>query len=270
MQCSVLLSVYYGETPKFLSDSLVSIWDNQTVQPDQIVLVKDGPLTQALEDVVEAWRLRLGEYVFTVVTLDQNVGLGAALNFGLRVCRCEFVARMDTDDVALSQRFEKQLTLLTECPDIAVVGGQIEEWDETLSYQLGVRRMPCDHAGIRAIAQKRSPLSHPSVMFRKSVIMSVGGYPALRKVQDYALWSLLLRGGFRLANHPDVLLRMRTGKNLLVRRGWEYFRFEAELLRFQRAIGFLSEYEYRRNLFLRGSLRLLPPFIMRLVYKFGR
>ncbi|GHV72345.1 hypothetical protein AGMMS49928_29020 [Spirochaetia bacterium] len=126
MKFSVLLSVYKNEKPEYLNRALVSIWDDQTLKPDQIVLVEDGQLTSELDKVIDEWQQRLSD-IFTVVNLPENVGLGAALNEGLKYCKHDLVARMDTDDVSLPDRFEKQIAFMNNNPQIAVSSAFIEE-----------------------------------------------------------------------------------------------------------------------------------------------
>src|SRR5690554_5737793 len=172
---SVLLSVYKNERPDFLDHALASIYDDQQLKPDQIVLVKDGVLTHELELVVTAWQKKLGD-VLTVVALLQNVGLGAALNEGLKHCKHELVARMDTDDVALSDRFSKQVAFMMANPNVAASSAAIQEFDATLSVSKGFRRLPVKQSEIKYFAKRRSPLNHIPSIFRKSIVQSVGGY----------------------------------------------------------------------------------------------
>lgn len=266
---SVLLSVYKNERPEFLDHALASIYDDQQLKPDQIVLVKDGVLTPELELVVTAWQKKLGD-VLAVVALRQNVGLGAALNEGLKYCKHELVARMDTDDVALPDRFAKQVEFMVNNPGIAASSAVLEEWDQDFTSKQGRRVLPTEVDAVRVFARRRSPLSHPLAIFRKNVILEVGGYPPLRKAQDYALWSLLLSKGYKLANLSDVLLKMRTGNQMLDRRGWEYFQNEYQLFKYQREIGFLSFADFWINTLGKAALRLSPTFIKRTIYKVAR
>lgn len=266
---SVLMSVYSKELPSNLNDALGSVWSLQTVKPGQIVLVKDGPLTFKLDEVIDNWKQALGE-ALTVVGLTENVGLGVALNQGLKCCKYELVARMDTDDVAMPERFEKQIEFMWKNTDIAASSATLEEWNQDFTQCLSLRCLPSDPEQLATFAIRRSPLSHPLTIFRKDIILSVGGYPPLRKAQDYALWSLLLVKGHKLANLPDVLLKMRAGNDLLSRRGLEYFRNECELLRYQRKIGFLKLNEYCFNFFGKAVLRSLPRPMQALAYKFAR
>lgn len=266
-QLSVLLSLYKGEQPTHLEQALNSIWDAQTIKPSQIVLVQDGPLTESLKSVIESWKEQIGS-TLTIVPLEQNVGLAAALNIGLQYCEHELVARMDTDDIALPNRFELQVPFMLANENIVASSGQIEEWDEHLVKKLNIRSLPTDSVMLAKFAKRRSPLSHPATIFRKSVIESVGGYPRLERAQDYGLWALLLHHGYRLANLPDTLLKMRTGAGLLSRRGLKYYRYEYQLLSYQKEIGFLNTSEFLVNLGIRGFARM--PFIQKLVYQFGR
>lgn len=269
MNFSTLLSVYHKEDPNFLEQALTSIWDDQTLKPTQIVLVQDGPSTAELNAVIDKWQNNLGS-ALTIVPLEKNLGLGAALNEGLQYCKHDLVARMDTDDIAMPTRFEKQIDFMQQNPDIAASSAQIEEWNVELTQKLNQRILPTDPSQVKQFAKRRSPLSHPVAIFRKSIVNEVGGYPPLRKAQDYALWSLLLSKNYQLANLPDFLLRMRTGNEMLDRRGWSYFKEEYKLLKFQKETGFLSLFDFTMNVALKGVLRLSPNFVKRLAYKVAR
>lgn len=266
---TVILSVYHEETPEYLEAALTSIWDEQTVRPNEIVVVEDGLLTSELNKVIAFWKNKLGQKL-VIVKLIENVGLGKALNEGLKYCSNELVARMDTDDMAYPERFAKQLAFMDRYPEIVASSAVVEEWDESLQFKLAVRELPTESDDLFAFAKRRSPLSHPTSIFRKSIILEVGGYPALRKAQDHALWSLLLSKGYKLGNLPDVLLRMRTGNELFVRRGWKYFKYEYEVLQFQKKIGFLSSIDFIINCTFKAALRISPRFVKRWVYKLVR
>ena len=267
MNFSVLLSVYVKENPRYLNEALCSIWDSQTRKPEQIVLVKDGPLTEELENCINNWKQKLGD-ILSIVELPENVGLGAALNSGLQQCRYELVARMDSDDVSLPNRFEKQVAFMEDNPDIAASSAVLEEWDETLSKCIGVRTLPLEPEKIIKFAKYRNPLNHPLAIFYKSIVLSVGGYPVYKTSQDYALWSLLLIRGYKLANLPDTLHKHRGGNELMNRRDYEYFKGELKILEYQHAISFLDNYEYLRNIAFRFFIRVPPRFIRRSLYRY--
>jgi hypothetical protein len=154
--------------------------------------------------------------------------------------------------------------------EIAASSAVLEEWDETLSYFISARTLPEDSDAIIRFAKYRSPLNHPVTIFRKSMILAVGGYPPFRSSQDYALWSLLLTKGYLLANLPDVLYKQRAGNSLLNRRGIDFFRKEMRLLKYQREIGFITVYEYLRNTVIRFILRMSPKRIKLFLYNSQR
>ncbi|MCG3767778.1 glycosyltransferase [Vibrio cincinnatiensis] len=269
MTCSVLMSVYKAENPQFLQQAIESIYHNQTLKPSQVVIVKDGSLPAQLEEVLDRYQSELQE-TLTMVSLPKNVGLGAALNAGLAHCRYELVARMDTDDIAMPERFAKQVKFMQQNPNVIACSGVIEEWDSAFTEQLGSRKLPLEHNDIVKFAKSRSPLNHPAAMFRKAAVVEVGGYPPLRKAQDYALWSLLIVNGAQLANLPSVLLKMRSGDEMMGRRGLDYFKYEFQLLQFQKQIGFLSRFAFIKNIIVKFILRVSPLFIKRIAYKLLR
>ena len=266
MAISVLMSVYFKESPGNLLASLLSL-SEQTFRADEVVLVEDGAISDRLQSVIELYRNDLN---IVSIRLPENAGLGMALNEGLKYCRHELVARMDTDDISLPSRFEKQVAFMQANPEIAASSAILEEWDEEMRICSGRRSLPLEPAAVARFALRRSPLSHPLAIFRKSIVLAVGGYPPLRKAQDHALWSLLLTKGYSLANLPEVLLKMRTGSGLLGRRGFSYFQQELELLRFQKSIGFLSERDFYMNILIKGALRFSPNIMKRAAYKFFR
>ncbi|MDR2094359.1 MAG: glycosyltransferase [Treponema sp.] len=269
MKFSVLLSVYKEENPLYLNDALRSIWDDQTLKPSQIVIVKDGPLTPQLDKVIDEWKARLSE-IFLTVELYENLGLGMALNVGLRHCKYDLVARMDTDDISLPRRFEKQVAFMETNPDISASSGIIEEWDDLFSNLLNYRSLPQNNAEILEFAKKRNPISHPAVIYRKSVVTSVGGYPPFRKLQDYALWSLMLKNGYKFANINETLLKMRSGEKFLDRRGPGYFENEYDLFKYQKRIHFINFYEFLRNIGIRFLIRFSPNIFKKVLYKYAR
>ncbi|MEZ8253002.1 glycosyltransferase [Vibrio splendidus] len=266
MSFSVLLSVYSKESPNFLNESLMSIYDNQSLKPSEIVLVKDGPLTFELEEVIEQWKCKLGD-ILIVLKLEENKGLACALNFGLRYCTNDLVARMDTDDISLPHRFEAQVSFMNSNPRTTASSGEVVEYDLTLLNKLGVRRLPLHNEDLVKFCRYRSPLSHPAVMFRKNKILSVGGYPNFANSQDWALWSLLISKGERIANIDRHLLNMRTDNSLFERRGAKYYWNELKIFRYQRRIGLTRRADFYANVISKGVLRLSPNFIKKVAYK---
>ncbi|MDD2399289.1 MAG: glycosyltransferase [Sulfurovum sp.] len=269
MKFSVLISVYHKEKPDFLDQALSSI-ENQTLKADEIVLVKDGPLTNELDEVIKKHQL-VSHVPYTIVVLDKNVGLGTALNKGLERCQYEWVARMDSDDIALPERFEKQISFLESHPEVDILGSSILEFDTDTKMSIGERRLPLKHDQIMQYAKLRNPLNHMTVMFRKSAIESVGNYLPMNGFEDYYLWVRLLQRGFRFANLDEVLVKARAGDEMILRRhGWSYVKNEWRFVQCVKNLGFLSFLEYIRYLATRIPLRLLPPFILKKMYNILR
>lgn len=222
---SVLMSLYSKEHPEYLRPALDSM-TGQTVPPDEIVLVEDGPLTDELYKVVEEYTARFPG-LFTVVVNPENLGLGLALRKGLEVCRNELVARMDTDDVSKPDRCEKQLRYFAEHPDAAILGGQIEEFITSPDAIVGKRVVPLSDGELKEFTKTRCPFNHVTVMFRKSEILKAGNYKDWFWNEDYYLWIRLALQNAVFANVPDTLVSVRVGADMYKRRGgMKYFRSE--------------------------------------------
>lgn len=211
MSFSVLISLYKNESIAHLEDALTSVWDSQSVKPGEIVLVKDGPIGCELETVVRNWQLKLGN-TLRIVELPENKGLGAALNVGLKDCKFDIVARMDTDDIALPDRFEKQMGFLSEHPGVDILGSFVKE----MSYLGDVketRSAPVNHDEIIACLWA-SPMVHPSIMMRRSKVLEAGNYnPGCRRRQDYELWFRCAEKELKFHNFPEPLLFYRFGQH---------------------------------------------------------
>lgn len=262
---SVLLPTYSGETPRHLGEALQSIID-QTVLPSEIVLVKDGPLGDKLEAVISE-HVEKNPGLFTVVPLDENIGVGAASRIGLKQCSGEFVALMDSDDVSLPRRFEIQLDYLEKNPQIDVLGGFLEEYTSDLSEKIGMREVPTDPAKISRWARFRSPINNVTAMFRRQAVLEAGNYRDYRTMQDYELWARLLVNGYTLNNIPKVLVKSRADADMHARRGGlEYARIETMLQREFYTMGFIDFPTLMLNLLTRVPLRLLPNAVRSLIY----
>lgn len=213
---SVLMSLYKKEHPEYLRLALDSMI-KQSVKPDEIILVEDGPLTDDLYDVIKDY-----EQYLHVVKNSQNLGLGLALNEGLKVCKNELVARMDTDDISKPDRCEKQLKRFGEKPELSIVGSHIDEFvGDTLNI-ISQRRVPLTSKDIYEYAKKRSAFNHPTVMYRKSAVLAEGGYANLKRNQDVDLFGRMLFRGYKAENIDEALLWFRTSDELAARRkSWE-------------------------------------------------
>lgn len=266
---SILLSLYSKENPLFLHQALQSIWDQQTLKPDEIVLVKDGPLTKELEQVINKWKIKLKD-IFNIITLPQNIGLGKALNEGVKACSNNWIFRMDTDDIALPDRFEKQVNYLKQHPDIVLLGGQIEEFIGSEKNITTKRLVPCESQEIISYAQKRSPFNHPTVAYRKDILEEVGLYQHHLLMEDYNLWIRILATGYKTANLPDTLLYMRTDSMHGRRRGLQYIKSEWQLFKLKRELKFQSFLPAFTLFVMRSSVRLLPASLLQKIYSIIR
>lgn len=214
---SVLMTVYDKEQPAFLDRSLQSV-EEQTVSPDQIVVVTDGPLTPELDRVLDRHQDMVGDK-FRVVRLPKNIGRGRASQAGIDVITTEWIARMDSDDVCLSDRFEKQIEAIIAHPQVAVVGGYVLEFAEDEDNIVGKRKVPLTNDDIRDYAKYRNPINNPAVMFKRELLPAIGGYPAMNILEDYDLWVRFIANGYELMNLPEYLVKMRVGSGMYSRRG---------------------------------------------------
>ncbi|MFQ6370359.1 glycosyltransferase [Shewanella sp. YIC-542] len=267
MKFSVLMSLYYKENPDYLNDCLASLF-NQTVRADEVIIVFDGPVSADLTSVVDLWLSKLN---IIIVPIDVNVGLGNALNIGLKHCTFDLVARMDTDDICLPERFEQQLSIFDRNEDISICGSSIDEFDESMSFLLGHRRVSVSNIDIVRDLPRKNPFNHMTVMYRKNHIISVGGYKHLPWMEDWYLWIRLLSHGFKGMNIYSSLVFARTGDSMIGRRiGLDYVRSEWRLTKIKISLGVVSPF-VAYFIFLKRSIpRLLPKPILRFVYSISR
>lgn len=253
---SVLMSVYFREKPAFLREALRSVFE-QSVLPAEVVVVKDGPLGDELDSVV-------AEFDVKVVALPENVGLGNALNEGLKHCSYELVARMDSDDICRSDRFEKQLKVFEQNPGLGVVGSWVEEFSTDPSKIEGRRVLPTEHKDILRFAKSKCPINHPSVMYCKKLI----NYIDFWYLEDYYLWGRLLSEGVLFANISECLVLMRTGDGMFARRGgWKYAKSEIKLQREFLRLGLIGYFDFIKNVAIRFTVRIIPNKMRTFVYK---
>lgn len=263
---SILLSIYAKESPEYFNECMHSLWDQQSLKPTQIVLVKDGSLTLELDNIIEEWKVKLKE-VLVIVPLEHNVGLGKALNIGLSNCSNEWVFRMDTDDICVPDRFEKQINFIKAHPDISLLSGQIEEFDGSVENVTGIKSVPQTHNEILKFSKTRNPFNHMAMAYKKSAIESVGGYQHHLYMEDYNLWLRLLSAGFKAANLKDTLVIVRAGEDMIKRRkGKVYVNSEWQLFKLKRSLGYQPTTLALLTFTARSIPRLLPTGILSKVY----
>ncbi len=259
---SVLMSLYKKEHPEYLRLALDSMI-NQTVKPDEIVLVEDGPLTPELYKVLDEY-----DQHFTRVKNPTNLGLGLALNEGLKVCKNELVARMDTDDISKPDRCEKQLKRFEDKPELSIVGSHIDEFVGSPDNVISQRKVPTDSQSIYNFAKKRSAFNHPAVMYRKSHVLAEGGYADLKRNQDVDLFGRMLFKGYKAENIDEALLWFRSSDELAVRRkSWENtWSYIATIKKFWK-MGYSSVFDYLTVLIAQTGMYLMPVKVQNWVYK---
>lgn len=258
MKFSVLLSLYCREISQYFEQALVSIWDSQTIKPNEIVLVVDGKIGEELEVCVERWYEKL-DSVLKIIQLEENVGLGKALNEGLKHCSNEWIFRMDTDDICTSDRFEKQIKFIQQNPDVVLFGGQILEFDQAPNDSTVIKSVPISHQDIKCFAQKRCPFNHMTVVYKKSVILGLGGYQHHLFMEDYNLWLRVIGAGYKVANLEDVILYARVGNGMHARRkGYEYIKSEKQLLNLKKELKIQCPIHANMLFLIRSAFRLIP------------
>ncbi|MFC5995539.1 glycosyltransferase [Pseudonocardia hispaniensis] len=262
---SLLLPVWAGDRPDFLADAFRSTVDEQTRRPDQVVIVRDGPVDARLAARIDELAAASPVPV-EIVALERNVGLGPALDAGLEACAHPIVARMDADDISLPHRFAVQLPIIEAGADL--VGSGLIEFGDHGGEELGRRTPPTDPAGIAARARFADPFNHPTVVYRRDLVRSVGGYTDFALMEDYLLWAKLIIAGARVANVAEPLVKYRVGAGAYARRGGlAQLRAELAIQRRFRRLGFTTRAQYVRNVLVRGGYRLVPVGLRRMAYR---
>lgn len=260
------MSVYKSEKPAYLDRSLQSVWDDQIQKPDEIILVQDGPLGDDLLQVITKWQEKLGGVLVRIVN-EVNIGLTKSLNKGIKVAQGEYIARMDSDDISLPERFGNQVDFLDKHHDISVVGSYIQEFSDSCD-NLGIRKFPLDTEGAKKIIYKANPLAHPAVMMKKNLFDEGISYnEEYRTSQDLALWFDVLAAGYKVANIDKVLLKFRRNDSVYKRRS-NRKDSNLELKVHEKGILKLYGFSPYKSLFpiMRYIIRLLPSSIIRRIY----
>lgn len=262
---SVLMSVYFKEKPEYLSKSLDSVFE-QTVKPTEVVLVEDGKLTEELDEVIALYEKKYKD-ILKVVKYEKNRGLGIALHDGLLECSNEIVFRMDTDDICLPTRFEKQLKVFNE-QNVDIVGSNITEFDETMENKTSERIVPETDEEIKKMAKKRNPMNHMTVAYKKSSVIAAGNYQDMMYFEDYYLWARMINNGCKFYNVQETLVNVRGGNDMIKRRGGKKYikpiiNFEKALLKLK----IINRFQYMKNVTQRVGVSLIPNSIRFMLYK---
>ncbi len=263
---SVLMSLYYKEKAEYLEACLESLL-KQTCPAQEWVIVKDGPLTESLDDILEEY-IKKYPGLITIVPISENVGLGLALRKGIEFCKYELVARMDTDDIAKEDRFEKQLQLFVENPELDICGGQIVEFEDSISNIVAKRTVPLNDKEIKKYQKRRDAFNHMTVMYKKKSVLNAGNYQSALLMEDTLLWANMIMSGSICKNLPDDLVYVRIGKDMYQRRGgFEYFKKYKLGRKKVKETGFIGWYDYYVTLVVQFIVALIPSSVRGLIFK---
>lgn len=264
MNYSVLLTVYKTDSPEYFRQSLESMV-SQTLPSDDIVIVKDGPVPESIQLIIDEMSLMFSS--IHQLQLEKNVGLGLALNEGLKVCKNELVARMDSDDISLPERCKKQVEMFASDPDLDIVGCAVKEFVESPDNIVGKRDVPLDNESIHKYNRRRDPFNHPTVMYKKSKVMQYGPYGNYRKNQDTDLWIKMLSNGCKAANCPEYLLMFRFDENTYKKRkSWINTKLLIEIRKKAWKSGYCSYIDYLFVKYVQLGIYFLPEGFQRFVY----
>lgn len=267
MEFSVLMSVYEKETAQNLKQCLDSVLINQSILPNEVVLVKDGKLTDELDSLIDNYKERFNT-ILKIVELEKNSGLGEALNVGLKYCSYELVARMDSDDISTFNRFKYQLDAFKGNNDLDMVGGYISEFFSIPEKIEFVRKVPTSFLEIKKMLKTRNPINHVSVMFKKSAVIEAGGYRTLLFLEDYYLWVRMVAKEMNIQNISENLVLVRTGESMFKRRSnKEYISSWIYLQKIMLKESLINRVEYLRNAINIIVFIYIPPKAKKYIYK---
>ena len=263
---SVLISVYKKEKAEYLKRALQSVI-NQTLKPTEIVIVKDGPLTKELDDCIEDFQ-KQNSKLFKILSFKENRGLGLALRDGVKACKYEYIARMDSDDISKPDRFEKQFNYLQKHPETALLGTWITEFSKDENNPDTVTKLPCTHQEIIKFAKRRNPFRHVTVVFKKSAVIQSGNYRDFLWFEDYDLFVRILQKGYIAANISECLVNVRADKDMFARRGgWQYlkqdYKFQKQILKTK----YIGKTDFLINIIIRSIVRIIPNKLRSYLYK---
>lgn len=260
---SVLLSVYYKENPEYLKKSIKSIYNEQILKPDEIILIEDGALTEELDKIIDELQKEIP--ILKIKKLEKNMGLGVALNKGVLLCSNEWIARMDTDDIAHPMRFLKQIEYIENHPETDILGTFMGEFIESINNIICIKKAPLTN--IKNYIKYRDPVNHPTVFLKKSKVLEAGNYQQILLNEDSYLWRRMLVKGAIIKNIPEILLYFRVSDDTYQRRGgWKYVKAEWKLQKKYKELKIINFLEFWINIFLKAFVRMAPNKLRKMIY----
>lgn len=254
---SVCMSVYRNDRPLDFVTAVHSIV-RQTAPPDEIIIVVDGPVPGSIDDALYALSIEFDR--IKIIRLKENMGHAIARQTGLDAASNNLCAVMDSDDISVPDRFEKQLRAFDEHPDVSVVGGLINEFVGSPDHVVGTRMVPENDAEIKKYLKARCPVNLVTVMLKRDDIQAAGGYQDWYCEEDYYLWVRLAMRNYQFYNIQENLVNVRVGDGMYRRRGgWKYFKSEAALQKYMWTNGMISLPRLAFNIFGRWVVQVLMP-----------
>lgn len=255
-QFSATISCYKNDSPKDFETAFLSIY-NQTVRPDEIIITVDGPIPLELEQVVSRFER---ECQAVILRSAQNNGQGMAHALAVSHAKYDYIAIMDADDISVSDRFEKQLAVIAEHPEIDVIGGQIDEFIGSPENVVGIRSVPLEDHMVKRYLRRRCPFNHVTILMNTHTVKEAGNYQDWHYNEDYFLYCRMLEKGAVFCNLPDTLVHVRVGEEMYRRRGgWKYFKSEARLQGWMLRHKIISLPQYCVNVLLRLCVQVVMP-----------
>lgn len=264
-KCSVLMCLYRGDKAEYFREAVESVF-GQTVLPSELIVVVDGAIGDKLAEALNEAARKYKKVV--VVKLQKNVGVGVASNEGLKHCREELVAKMDADDVMALNRIELQVAEFARDQDLTLLGGQLAEFSGDMDNIVSHRKVPITAKEIRKFARRRSPFNNQTVMYKKSAVMALGGYPKLNRAEDYYLYSKLIAERYKVKNLKNVLTYFRLDNEAIKRR--RTWRHTKEMIKARseiRKLGISNTYDVAITFLAQMVIFLTPAFVARLIYR---
>ena len=263
---SVLMSVYIKEKPEYAKACFESLL-NQTVKADEWVIVEDGPLTPQMYELLDDYENRYPNLIKRIRYSD-NRGLGIALRTGLPECKYDLIARMDTDDIARKDRFEKQLLEFENDSRLDICGSNIVEFEQEPEIIVAKRNVPSSHTEIIKYQKKRDAFNHMTVMYKKDAVLKAGNYQPCPLMEDTYLWARMLMNGAICKNIEEPLVYARIGQDMFERRGgWDYFKKYKKGRKQLLSTGFINYTEYFETIVIQFVVALVPRRIRGLIFK---
>lgn len=260
------MSIYKDEKPQYFRECLESL-EKQTLKADEWVIVEDGPLTTELYDILNEYQNKY-PMIIKRVKSTKNEGLGKSLNKGLKKCKNEIVARMDTDDISKDTRLEEQFEEFHKNPDLDICGTQIDEFEDNPNEIKATRKVPCNHDDIIAYQKKRDAFNHMSVMYRKTSVIRAGSYMHCPLMEDTYLWVRMIQNGAKCKNINKSLVLARIGEGMYERRGgMSYFLKYKKAKKIILDTGFITRKDYYETLIIQFIVAVIPSKIRGTIYK---